>query len=89
MRARPEPIMNTIYLFGSHADYRGKRGFLPYFLLWPTFNHGISPYFYTSALIPERVRLVNVVVLWLVAISLIISLGYLRYDPPMDGRINT
>jgi len=112
-RARPELIMNSIYLFGPHAQlpwqtrffaifstlaltmiivlYLLRKGgqisslllfyaFLPFFTM-AYFQPWYFPYFYIYALIPERTSLVNVVVLWLVATSLIISLGYFRYDP--------
>jgi len=113
MRARPELIMNSVYLFGPHAQlpwqtrffaifstlaltiiialYLLRKGgaisslllfysFLPFFTM-AYFQPWYFPYFYIYALIPERTNLVNVVVLWLVATSLIISLGYFRYDP--------
>lgn len=54
--------------------------FFPFFTM-AYFQPWYFPYFYIYALIPERASLVNVVVLWLVVISLIISLGYCRYDP--------
>ena len=76
---RKGEAISSLLLFHTFFPFSTMAYFQPWYF----------PYFYTSALIPERVRLVNVVVLWLVAISLIISLGYLRYDPPMDGRINT
>lgn len=113
MRARPELIMNAVYLFGPHAQlswqtrlsaifstlaltiimafYLLRKGgqinslllfytFFPFFTM-AYFQPWYFPYFYIYALIPERTSLVNVIVLWLVAISLIISLGYFRYDP--------
>ncbi|MFB0544934.1 MAG: hypothetical protein ACETVN_04415, partial [Asgard group archaeon] len=119
IRARPELIMNAIYLFGPHAQlpwqtrffaifstlaltitivlYLLRKGgaisslllfytFLPFFSM-AYFQPWYFPFFFIYALIPERTSLVNVVVLWLVAISLIISLGYFRYDPLWMGEL--
>jgi len=112
MRTRPELIMNSIYLFGPHAQLPWQTRFfaifstlaltliialhmlrkggninssllfyalLPFFTM-AYFQPWYFPYFYIYALIPERASQVNFVVLWLVAISLILSLGYFKYD---------
>jgi len=113
MRARPELIMNRIYLFGPHAQltwqtqffaifstlaltiitvlYLLRRGgaisslllffaFFPFFTM-VYFQPWYFPYLYISVLIPKRASLVNVLVLWLVATSLIISSGFSLYNP--------
>lgn len=113
MTTRPELIMNSIYLFGPHAQlpwqtrffaifstlgltmiivlYLLRKGgpisslllffaFFP-FLTMAYFQPWYFLYFYIYALIPKRISQVNAVVLWLVATSLIVFLGYFRYDP--------